>query len=377
MSKYRILLVVRHPVGGIRTFLRYVCRTLSSDKYQFSLVAPDVPETRVLLDDLRHLNIDYLRADPRVSNRQLFQIATRLILKGHFDLIYSHGYTSAASAVLGASLTRTPHAVTCHDVFTERQFMGFGGMVRKALLGIILSLVDRVHCVSQDARANLLNFLPILRFWQGKVVAIPNGIDVQRFLKSGARDLRQELGLSSDGFLIGFLGRFMSQKGFRYLVDALAAMVQTKGLPRRSILLTFGDDGFIREEREAVTKRGLRKVVHFLPFVPDIASTLKGLDVVVMPSLWEACPLLPMEAMVAGVPVIGTNCIGLREVLQDTPAKVVPTRDGVALAEALIHEMKDPTTSAARAFVAEAADRFEVKRQVVELEKLMLSLLKR
>jgi glycosyltransferase involved in cell wall biosynthesis len=189
--------------------------------------------------------------------------------------------------------------------------------------------------------------------------------------------LRQELGLPSDGFLIGFLGRFMSQKGFRYLVDALAAMVQTKGLPRRSILLTFGDDGFIREEREAVTKRGLRKVVHFLPFVPDIASTLKGLDVVVMPSLWEACPLLPMEAMVAGVPVIGTNCIGLREVLQDTPAKVVPTRDGVALAEALIHEMKDPTTSAARAFVAEAADRFEVKRQVVELEKLMLSLLKR
>ena len=40
----------------------------------------------------------------------------------------------------------------------------------------------------------------------------------------------------------------------------------------------------------------------FLPFVTNIASTLKGLDVVVMPSLWEACPLLAMETLVAGIP---------------------------------------------------------------------------
>ena len=42
-----------------------------------------------------------------------------------------------------------------------------------------------------------------------------------------------------------------------------------------------------------------------------------------VPSLWEALPLLPMEAMVAGVPVLGTDCIGLREVLRDTPSRVV------------------------------------------------------
>jgi glycosyltransferase involved in cell wall biosynthesis len=328
-----------------------------------------------LLEDLRHLDVAYLRADPQVSNRQLLGVVTRLIWRGHFDLIYSHGFTSAACVVLGAFLTRKPHIVTCHDVLLERQFAGFTGIVRKAILGIVLLLVDRIHCVSHDARANLLAFLPILRSRRGKVIAIPSGIEVKRFLAPDRRDLRREFELPIDSFLIGFLGRFMSQKGFRYLVDALAQMMKTESLPRRPMLLAFGSEGgFVREEREAVKGRGLSEVVRFLPFVPDIAPTLKGLDVVAMPSLWEACGLLAMEALVAGVPVIGTNCIGLREVLQDTPATVVPARDGLALAEALMDEMKHPTTDAARAFTTEAARRFEVERRAAEIEELMQNL---
>jgi glycosyltransferase involved in cell wall biosynthesis len=209
------------------------------------------------------------------------------------------------------------------------------------------------------------------------VVAIPNGIEVERFQSPERRDLRRELGLPPESFLIGFLGRFMSQKGFKYLVDALAVIAGEKNLPKRSVILAFGEDGFIREEREAVRARGLTDAVYFLPFVSDIAPTLKGLDVVAMPSLWEACGLLAMEAMVAGVPLIGTNCIGLREVLRDTPARVVPASDGVALSRALITEMENPTTAEARKFAVEAASRFRVKERAAAIEKLMLEFLER
>ena len=75
--------------------------------------------------------------------------------------------------------------------------------------------------MSHDARDNLLAYLPILKLFKRKVIAIPNGIEVEPFLKAEKRDLRRELGLPRESFLIGFLGRFMSQKGFRYLVDAL------------------------------------------------------------------------------------------------------------------------------------------------------------
>jgi glycosyltransferase involved in cell wall biosynthesis len=119
----------------------------------------------------------------------------------------------------------------------------------------------------------------------------------------------------------------------------------------------------------------LAGAIRFLPFVPDVAPILKGLDVVVMPSLWEACGMLAMEAMVAGVPVIGTSCVGLREVLSGTPSVVVPPRDGAGLAAALLAEMERPTADSAKAFASEAARRFDVKEKALMLEKLMLQFL--
>lgn len=113
-----------------------------------------------------------------------------------------------------------------------------------------------------------------------------------------------------------------------------------------------------------------------MPYVADVASTLKGLDVVVIPSLWEACPLLPMEVMVAGIPLIGTNCIGLREVLIDTPSIIVPARDSLALSKALLEEMINSSAVKFKEFAPVAATRFEVKERATELEKLMLKFLK-
>jgi len=378
MKKHRILLIVKHPVGGIRTFFRYVYKNFGSDNYHFTLVAPDLPETRVLLDDLGKLNLHYIPADRNVSNKEFFRLVTRIIRGQSFGLIHSHGYTAGACAIIGAISKRIPHILTCHEVLTPAQFIGLKGFAMKSAFGVMLSMIDCIHCVSNDARDNLLAYLPILKLFKHKVVAIPNGIEVEPFLNAEKRNLRGELGLHPDSFLIGFLGRFMSPKGFRYLVDAFEQVRKNGNLPKEPILLTFGEpDGFIREEQEDVKKRGLAGSIRFLPFVPNVAATLKGLDIVAMPSLWEACPLLPMEAMVAGVPFVGTDCIGLREVLRNTPAHVVPARNSMALAGALLAEMRNPTTVKARDFAVEAAARFQVKERAAEIEKLMLKFLER
>lgn len=378
MNKHRILLVVKHPVGGIRTFFRYVYTNIGSSNYHFTLVAPDLPETRVLLDDFKYINLEYIPATPNASDWALFRLVTTIIHGQSFGLIHSHGFTSAACAIVGALSKRIPHILTCHDVFTSGQFVGLKGFVRKSALGAMLSMIDCIHCVSNDARDNLLGYLPILKLFRRKVVTILHGIEVEPFLKAGRRDLKAELNLPPDTFLIGFMGRFMAQKGFRYLVDALERLKRMENLPREPLLLTFGQpDGFIREEQEQVKKRGLADSIRFLPFVPNVASTLKGLDIVAMPSLWEACGLLAMETMVAGVPLVGTDCIGLREVLRNTPAYVVPEKNDLALAEALLLEMRSPTTVKARDFAVEAAARFQVKERAAEIEKLMLKFLEK
>jgi glycosyltransferase involved in cell wall biosynthesis len=169
----------------------------------------------------------------------------------------------------------------------------------------------------------------------------------------------------------------MAQKGFRYLVDAIETLRQHPGLPRKPLVLTFGDGGFIQEEMQAIKDRRLNEYFRFMPFAPNVAGTIKGLDVVAMPSLWEACPLQPMEALVCGRPLIGTDCIGLREVLRSTPARIVSPRDGAALARAIMDEMEHPSTLELSVFKKEAAVRFDVKRQSSELEKTCLALIEK
>jgi glycosyltransferase involved in cell wall biosynthesis len=153
----------------------------------------------------------------------------------------------------------------------------------------------------------------------------------------------------------------MPQKGFLVLVDALAAVAR-QPLPRPFHLLAVGSGDYVREYRAEISKRPeLAGLITFWEHVPSVAPILRQLDLLVMPSLWEACPILPMEAMVSGVPVLGTDCIGLREVLRDTPAVTVPANNAPALAEALRNELRSPWKDEAVAYVATAQQRFDVR----------------
>ncbi|NLC30785.1 MAG: glycosyltransferase family 4 protein, partial [Candidatus Moranbacteria bacterium] len=334
----RVLLVVRWPVGGIRTFLRYVYRNFDAEKWEIAILAPDLPELRILLDELKELKIRYVSIPAEPTPALFFWKILREPFKGKYALVHSHGFTSGICTALPAVMCRTPHLMTSHDVINFNQFVGWKGHIKKWVMGILFNFINTIHSISHDAQENLLENFPFLSSRKNKLIVIPNGIEVERFSNAEPRDLKGELGVGEDVFLIGFLGRFMAQKGFCYLVDAIDLLQKKENLPKRPLVLTFGEGAFIREEKLAIKKRNLEEYFCFMPFAPDVSGTIKGLDVVAMPSLWEACPLQPMEALICGTPFIGTDCIGLREVLNGTPAFVVPKADPHSLANAIEDE---------------------------------------
>src|SRR5262249_29876037 len=91
------------------------------------------------------------------------------------------------------------------------------------------------------------------------------------------------------------------------------------------------------------------------------------LDLVAVPSLWEASSLVSMEAMAAGVPVLGSDCPGLREVLRDTPSHTVQAGDAGALAAGMLRALRHPWTEKARDFAATACARFDNERSAQRL----------
>ncbi len=371
----RILTIVRWPVGGIRTYLRYVYRKLDPAKYEFTIVAPETAELRVLLEDLGGFNVKYVSTGSALDTRNFLRVVTKTIFRTRFDLIHSHGVTAGLCAVLPSLMRRKPHVMTSHDSLNEGQFKGFRGRIEKLVLSIALPMISVVNSVGEKAQSNLVMHFPRLKKYPNKLALIPNGVEVERFAGDEKRDFRQELGLPQATFLVGFFGRFMSPKGFVYLVDAIDALRRISELPKVPRVLTFGAGGFIREETDYIKRKGLSEYFHFMPFTPNIASSLRGLDVVAMPSVWEASPLLAMETLVAGVPLIGSTCFGLKEVIQGSPATPVPPCNSAKLAEAIMERMKHSRIAEARAYVGEARRRFDVRNAADSLDSLFSGLL--
>jgi glycosyltransferase involved in cell wall biosynthesis len=371
--KIHVLAVVRYPVGGIRTFLHYVYSRFNRKNHKFTFLLPETSELEALRENLKDIDCNFIVLDKNAGLLVFIRTLFRVFKGSDIDIVHSHGFTSMISSVIPTSFYRKPHLLTSHDVFTEKQFVGFRGLVKKIILLVCFHFVDVIHSVSHGAQDNLLSYFPGLQERLSKLVVIPNGIEVERFLIDQQQDLRKQIALDDRTFLIGFFGRFMAQKGFKYLIEAMDIILKSD-IDVKPVVLAFGWGGFIREEQAEIQSRGLQAYFHFLPFQENPARAIRSVDVVVIPSLWEACPLLPMEVLVAGVPVIGTDCVGMGEVLRDTPARVVPAADSKALVDAINAEISSSSKKNIEQFRDEAAYRFDVQSKAEAVQNLIRNL---
>ncbi len=293
-----------------------------------------------------------------------------LLRDGGFDLIHSHGLTAAVHAVAANVGLRVPHVATLHEPLRAAQFRGPFGRLKRWGLGRLMRRPDAVVVVGEDARANLLHFFPTLADRPDRILTIPNGIRVRRPADFPRDDsLRRRLGAAPDAAVIGFLGRFMPEKGFTVLLDAVQRLAADPTSPPFHVAAFGSGDYRIEYERE-VERRGLSGRVTLLDFVPDVSPVLRQMDLVVVPSLWEASSLVSMEAMAAGVPVLGSDCPGLREVLRGTPSRTVTAGDPDALRHGLHLALTRPWTEAARSFAPAARLRFDSARSARRLTDL-------
>ncbi|MGB3209619.1 MAG: glycosyltransferase family 4 protein [Desulforhopalus sp.] len=371
--KVHVLVVVRHPVGGIRSFLRYMYSQFDPEHFKLTLLLPKTSELDALRKNLKTTDCNFVILEQGAGAMVFIKTLFRIIKAGDIDVVHSNGFTAMVFSVIPSYLHKKPHFLTAHDTFTDKQFAKFTGLVKKIMLGMCFRFVDAIHSVSLDAQVNLLTYFPALRNQHSKLVVIPHGVETERFFIDEREDWRKQIGLEERTFLIGFFGRFMAPKGFKYLIEAID-IISKMDRDIKPVVLAFGWGGFIREEQIEIRRRSLEINFHFLPFQENPAKAMRGVDVIVMPSLSEAYGLLAAEAMVAGVPIVGTDCIGLREVLRDTPARIVPAGNSKKLAEAIISEIESSSKEKMDQFRSEAVKRFNVTHQVKKMKLLIKEL---
>jgi L-malate glycosyltransferase len=180
----------------------------------------------------------------------------------------------------------------------------------------LLARVENVVGVTDQVSDSLSSFF---RVPHQKCFTISNGIDFERFRRPDKREsVREELGLRSDDKAIGIVANLKRVKNHIFLLKALHEILKKD---RRVKLLLVGR-GFSNdpentepELREFVKDNGLVNHVSFLGYRQDIPDLLSAMDLFCLTSLKEGMPISLLEAMAAGLPVVGTDVEGIREIV--------------------------------------------------------------
>ena len=275
------------------------------------------------------------------------------------DVVHTHNpapMLHAVPAAILARVTRRVHTKHGANRYGRRALWAARALVRT---------VDAVVAVSSQtadvARAKERVPEEILR-------VVPNGIPLRPYHPDAlARSrVRDQLGINPDAFVVGSVGRLVSEKDYPALVRSVSHL-----LSERFRLVIVGD-GHARPEIERAIPADRAPFVTLTGVRRDIPAVLASFDLFALSSRTEGLPLAVPEAMACALPVVATAVGGLPSVVPATCGLLVPPRDEAQLARAIEALARDPARARAMGESARshALARFSIERMADDYERI-------
>lgn len=239
------------------------------------------------------------------------------------DVVHTHflreNYVSIFSRFFGnrAKLVNTSHLITEKSLalrLSNRLLTRFDGSI------IAVCAAGREQMIAEGLSPR-------------KIEVIYNGVDVDYWSERICSNIRKELGIGEDDFVITSAGRFTEEKGHRFLIESIktfrdmsnaCSASESSGCNgsaadtlQKIRFILAGDGELLEECRDLAEAYGVSEYIIFPGFRNDIRNILKGSDLYVSPSKSEAMSLSIIEALAAGLPVIATNVGGAPEIIND------------------------------------------------------------
>ena len=291
-------------------------------------------------------------------------VLTEFLRRERISLVHSHLFRADLAGRPAARLAAVPHVV--HTAHTgEGRFRPWQFAYARFLSGYC----DRIICPSEAAFQyhKARSGLPAHVY-----TVIPNGVDSAAFAGDDERrrELRGQWKIGADQVVAAYVGRLAPDKGIDVLLAAISHL-GARGSPVDVVIAGDGKKRHLVENFIAHGEGGNR--CRLLGFVDDVPGLLSAVDMLVMPSRWEGWPLAVGEAMAAGLPVIGTDVPGVRDLVVDGQTGALIERGNVvALSEAIIRLAGDAKLRArlGRAGRKRIREEFPIEATVAAHEKL-------
>lgn len=249
------------------------------------------------------------------------------------DVLHVHDYKSAFYAWLATRRRLQVKLVaTLHGWVEASRALRLYNSLEITLLRRFDALV-----VVSDNQVNRLSRagIPAQRIQQ-----IDNGIVISRTGEPAPAALRAELGLENAGHVFAAVGRLSPEKNLALLLDAFTSVVARNPDAR---LLLAGDGPERQALQDKVAQLGLQGQVRFSGNRSDMEQVYPLIDCLVLPSLSEGMPLVVLEAMSRGIPVIASAVGEIPRLLANSQyGQVVARGDERALRAAMINSTAHP-----------------------------------
>jgi UDP-glucose:(heptosyl)LPS alpha-1,3-glucosyltransferase len=171
-----------------------------------------------------------------------------------------------------------------------------------------------------------------------RMLLIPNGVDRERFRPAPDRAaLRRRLGVPENAFVLLFAGHEFHRKGLRLILEGMA---QCPSAAEPILLVAGGDDP--RTYRELAKSLGIDGRVHFLGRRSDVHDLYAAANLFVFLSNYESAPLVGLEALAAGLPLITTRVNGMEDFVEPEANGLFTERSAGGFASVLARVMDDP-----------------------------------
>ena len=289
----------------------------------------------------------------------IFRIARRLredgaqILHTHNSMIHHYGVLAGRMAGVRA-IVNTRHGLAFHS-----------GRRQKVYYRVTMPLTDAVVFVCRDGQrfAAEKRTVPARK---GSVIM--NGIPVQQF-----QGFRASPGSARPLIRFGTVGRLVKAKAH---ADLIAAFSLVAAETADAELHIWGDGELRSALLEEIAKRGLQDRVLYHGMTQDPAAALKSIDVFVLSSISEGLPLVILEAMMVGLPIVSTRIGGVPEVAPEgTVALYSPPGDPGSLALAMRRAMDTDLAAMGAAAHRWAEEHFSIESMQEQYQQLFLRLL--
>jgi len=296
--------------GGIESVVKESSDRLSKKNHQVEVLTSNIGTNNGKLKSKKNLKINYLNALELAHTPLIPSLFFKLLKLPKDSIIHIHIAQAFSPEIvyLASKIKKIPYVAQVHTDIGHSSKLGFLlPLYKKLFLKRDLKNADKVICLSESYKKLLIKKYALEK---NKLTVIPNGVKEEFFIKAKKK---------SNKINLLYVGRLSSEKNISKLLEAVFLLKNT-------VTLDIVGDGTLRNELKEKTKKlKLKNVIfHGRKSGKDLLELYKKANIFLLASDFEGQPLVLLEAMATGTPIIASDVKGIRELVKGIGILVNP-----------------------------------------------------